>query len=419
MYIDVKKITFLKNITLLASGSLFAQLFNIVGAPIITRIYDVETIGIYSYILTIVTSFTAILNFRYDLAIVSEENTQNVFALIKVNFILGVITSTLITISLWIYFIYYNASINITPLVMFIVFLVLISNSISNILTSYNNRMKEYKIMAVVGGIRTSFQNVGGILLGLVSDNVICLLMPYAFGQLLGIRQQSKTLIFNIKKIINIRYGDLVNVLKIHRNMFFFSTPAMMANSLSYASVTVFLEMLFDMAVVGYYSLSTRVLGLPLLLISGNVGKVFFQEAQNEYVISNCFHESFKKSFLILCGLALPIGFVMYFISPLACSYVFGNSWTVAGRYIQILTPFFLFRFIGTALSPGLLVCKKQRLELVFNILLMMAAVSSYIITRYYNRDVDLFLYCISASNSLVYCILIFFVWSSSRKDKQ
>ena len=109
MYIDVKKITFLKNITLLASGSLFAQLFNIVGAPIITRIYDVETIGIYSYILTIVTSFTAILNFRYDLAIVSEENTQNVFALIKVNIILGVITSTLITISLWIYFIYYNA----------------------------------------------------------------------------------------------------------------------------------------------------------------------------------------------------------------------------------------------------------------------------------------------------------------------
>ena len=413
----VKNNSFFKNIILLASGSIVAQLFNVLGAPIITRIYDVETIGIYSYIITLVGSCTAIVNLRYDLAIVSEREEERVFPIVKLSFFIGIIFSLILTIVFGIYAFWFNRELNITTDIMFFFLLLLVSNAVLNILTSYNNRMKEYKDMTIAGISRTSSQNIGGIILGYVNCSTISLLIPYAIGQFLAIKKQSSSICKCLDSIWKCDYDMMIVALKDHKKMALLSTPAMMANSFSYAAITIFIELLFGMVVVGYYSLSTRVLGLPLTLISGNVGKVFFQEAQSEYAKTRGFRKSFKKTSCLLFILSIPIGIVMYCIAPTACMYFFGGEWLVAGEYIRILTPFFICRFIGTSLSPGLLVCNKQQLELLFQFLLLCAAVCAYLLTLNTELSVSVFLWNVSIANSVVYLLLIYFVWHSSRGE--
>ena len=68
----IKKNSFLKNIALLASGSVIAQGIAVICSPVLTRLYSAEEIGIYSYLIAMVSTFTAVINFRYDMAIVTE-----------------------------------------------------------------------------------------------------------------------------------------------------------------------------------------------------------------------------------------------------------------------------------------------------------------------------------------------------------
>jgi len=415
----LKKSIFFKNIALLASGSVLAQVIAIICSPLVTRLYTVDEIGMYSYLIAMVSTFTAVMNGRYDMAIVSEPGEKNVFSIIKLSIIIGFIVSIFATIGFGIYFCIAKPEYSQYRYAIVFFFFLLIANSLINVFNSYNNRNKEYKLMTSVYIIRTACQNIGGVLLGLVKIGVLGLLLPYTVGQYLGMRRQATTLIPLFKEVWSSDYDSLKRAAKKHIQLPLFSVPAMFANSFSYTSVTIFMESLFGMGVVGYYSLSTRILGLPLSLVSGNVSKVFFQEASNEYLNTRQFKSSYKKVFLLLFAMVVPMGIVMYLFAPWVCKVFFGETWVVAGDYIHILTPYYMFRFIGTALSPGLLVCNKQKLELLIQSLLVITSVISYVITVMTSRSVEVFLWSICITKSIVYVILIVLVWRNASVGTQ
>lgn len=415
--IKIKQNIFFKNIILLTSGSILAQFVVVLCAPIITRVYEVDEIGVYSYIIAMVSIFTAVLNLRYDMAIVVEKDEKNIYSIIKLSIIIGIIFSSIATVIFGIYFIIFKVEYKNYRYILLFYFILLVTNSLINVFNSYNNRYKEYKTMTMVYIIRTICQNVGGILFGIFNFGMIGLLLSYTLGQFLGMKKQSSTLRTKLKDIWESSYQEMKRVAKIHKFFPLYSSPAMIANSFSYSSITIFMELLFDMKVVGYYSLSTRILGLPLSLISGNVSKVFFQEASVEKSKRGNFCGSYRKTISLLLVIAIPMGFVMYYFSPWLCGIFFGKSWIVAGEYIKILTPYYVFRFIGTTISPGLIVSKKQSQELIIQILLVITSIFSFAVTLFTNMTVKNFLISISITKSIVYIILIFLVWKNSKKN--
>ena len=409
---------FFKNIMLLASGSVLAQVIAVICAPIITRLFSVDDIGVYSYLIAMISTFTAIMNGRYDMAIVSEKDEKNIYPLIKLSFIIGLCVSVLATIGFGIYFWLCKPEYKQYRYMIIFFLLILIANSLINIFNSYNNRKQEYKVMTLVYVIRTGCQNLGAVFLGLFHTGVMGLILPYTIGQYLGMKRQSKTLSKSFKEIWKSDYKKIKEVAKEHIQLPLYSVPAMFANSFSYSSVTIFMESLFDMATVGYYSLSTRILGLPLSLVSGNVSKVFFQEASEEYIKKGEFKNSFKKTLIFLTMMAIPMGAVMYLLAPWACKIFFGESWIIAGTFIRILTPYYMLRFIGTALSPGMLVCNKQKQELFIQFLLVITSIISFGITYFTTKTVETFLWSICGTKSIIYAILIVLVWHNASENK-
>lgn len=412
----IKRSSFFKNIAMLASGSIISQAIVVVCSPLLTRLFEVDEIGMYSYLITMVSTFTAIMNGRYDMAIVSEEKEDNIFPIIKLSLIIGFIISVVATIGFGIYFWIFKPEYSQYRYAIIFFFLLLVANALINVCTSYNNRKREYKLMTSVYVIRTGCQNIGGVILGFFKLGVFGLMLPYSIGQYLGIRRQAKTLLPDLKRVLKSKASEMKAVAKKHIQLPLFSVPAMFANSFSYSSITIFMESLFDMSVVGYYSLSTRILGLPLSLVSGNVSKVFFQEASAEFAKKRKFNNSFKKTFSFLTFLSLPMGLVIYWLAPWACQVFFGESWIVAGDYIRILTPYYMVRFVGTALTPGLIVCNKQKQELVFQLLLVATSVLSYIVTIISGGSLHVFLWSICISKSIVYVMMIIMVWHFASK---
>ena len=414
--VRLKNSKFLKSISILTTGSVIAQIITVVASPLITRLFSPADIGIYTYILSLANIFNAAMNGRYDLAIVSEEKQERVFPLIKLSFLFSVAMSAAVSTGYFIYFKFFSKEYADYPYIPVLIFVLLMSFGLINILTSFNNRNKEYFVMSSVYVIRTASQNIGAVIGGLLKAGMPGLLLPYVLGQFLGINRQAKMLKPHLKEVVKVSKEEMKEVMKIHYKQPLFSAPAQLLSGLSYSSVTLFIKALFNTSVVGYYSISMRVLGLPLSVISGNVSKVFFADASREYDKTGQFYNSFQKTALFLVALSIPMVLGMFFIVPPLCRPIFGEGWEVAGTYIRILSFMFGFRFITTSLTPGLIVANKQNYDLPFQVALVAIALGCYIVAKTFNLSMEEFLILISAFFSLRFFSYFLFIGRLSKK---
>ena len=412
----MKNSKFLSSVTTLTSGSVIAQLLTLLCAPILTRLFTPAEMGSYTYLISFVAIFMGVINGKYDMAVVIEREERNVYALIKLSLIIGAVFTILGTLIFVAYNVITSKSLYVDD-VLFVV-LVLVSYALINVLTAYNNRQREYKVMATVNIIRTGCQNIGAVLLGLVHLGKTGLIIPYVIGQYLGVNKQGKTLKEHWHEIRGISKAELKHVLIKHKSQPMFSAPAALANSFSYSSITIFLNTLFGEALVGFYSISVRLLGLPLALISGNVSKVFFESAAKEHADTGQFYAAFRKVFLFQLMLAIPIVIVMYYLGPPICAFVFGKEWRVAGEYIQILAPMFGIRFIVTSLSPSFIISNKQSYDFLLQLLFVISSLICFLVSRYHKLPVEAYLTIISVLFSIVYLVYLTIIYYYSKRKK-
>lgn len=399
---------FYKSITALASGSIIAQVITFIASPIMTRIYTSDEIGEYTLILTVVTMFGSVICGKYDMSIVPEEKEERVFPLVKLSFIICLTLSLLISIAYGIYSLGDSkSSISILSASIFI-FVLLFSTGIGNILLSYNNRNKEYKLMTSVNVFRTLGNCISMIVLGLLKFKSTGLLIAQIIGQMLGMNRQAKSIKPYLRDILKVDKKNMIAAAKKHYKQPMYSMPATFFNSFSYSSINIFINSLFGKSVLGYYSMSYRILGLPLAVVSNNVSKVFFEEASREYNKTKQFNKTFNKTSLFLCILAIPMVLFMIFLAPPIFKWFFGERWEISGHYVKILAPMFGIRFLVTALSPGMIIAKKQKSELILQVLFVIVSIATYVISKIINTSIYDYLKIISISFSSIYIVYYF-----------
>lgn len=405
----------LASIMTLASGSLIAQVITILVSPITTRIFSPEELGTYTLITTAVGMFGPVICLRYDLAIVTEKTDKKALAILKLSVIISFIISLLVSIGYFIYF-QLNQVYNSLTYTVVILFILLLTTGLTNALTSYNNRNKQYKLMTSVYVIRTTAQNILMVMSGMLKTGVLGLLSSQVFSQLLGIRKQSEELLQYKRELKKINKKDMADVAKKYRKQLLYSTPASFANSFSYSSINIFISSLFNNAILGYYSISYRVLGLPLNIISSNVSKVFFKDASREYHEKGSFRRSLMRttSFLSVIAIVMVVGLILF--SPFAFRIFFGAEWEQAGIYVQILAPMFGIRFIVNGVSVALIISQRQDFELMIQSLFIISSVIAFFIARSFLWTITEYLTFISISYSAIYLIFFILIYNSSER---
>ncbi|MFD2044565.1 lipopolysaccharide biosynthesis protein [Ornithinibacillus salinisoli] len=396
---------FFRSVMTLTSGSIFAQALTILVAPLLTRIYSPKELGVYTLILTAESLFGSIICGRYDVAIVTEPDKKRIYPIIKLSFFITIIFSLIASIGYGsYYFLLQDEYRNYSYAIIFI-FAMLLVNGLMRTLEAYNNRYKEYKVMTSVYVLKTLAQNFGSVVLGVLKFGVFGLLISHTVGMLAGLKKQSITMKSHLKEILSSSKAEMNVVMKSHYRLPLYSAPAAFANRFSYASIALFIESLFGLSVLGLYSISYKVLGLPLTVMSNNVAKVFFQEASREYDETGKFAKSFTKTSIILLLIAIPMVLALYYLAPIAFEIVFGSGWKEAGVYVQILAPMFGVRFVVNTVAYGLQVVKKQQLELGLQLMFIISSVACLVISKLLDFNVHQYLMSITIVFSLVYVI--------------
>lgn len=371
---------FFKSFLNLAMGSFIAQLIVVLLSPIVTRVYSVTDMGVYALVLTVISLFGSVINGKFDMALVTSKDDEDIPTLIILSFLFSLIFSTLISIFLYLYLLYSGKALGNNLVSVLLICFLLLLTGITNILISYNNRKKEYKMISMMFVIRTTFQNVFLVVFGFLNFGIIGMILSQILGISLGINTQYKS-IKNDRLDYKCDLKKLKSIFLKYKEYPKYSLIANLTNNLSYSMVNIFISIFYGMEMLGYYSLTYRILVLPLSLISANVSKVYFREATEEYHEKGIFKETLFNTSKFLLIFSIPMFIVLVLFAPFLFKVVFGVDWLVSGYYAQILSAMFAIRLIVSSLTQSFYIVKKQKQELRYQFLFIIFSLLSFLLS--------------------------------------
>ena len=390
-------------------GTVLAQMINIVVQPILTRIFPTETLGIYTYLISLATMIIPVASLKLDMLIVSEPNEKEAQyitdACIIINILISLIYAIVIIVG---YQVSDNNIFNKYGIIIYVVPVLVFTNGLRFLFISYLNRYKEYKTISIIAIIREAIRAVIQVGAGFLSLGVFSLYMGYAVSPLFGLNIQMRNYVKELKERprINLKKFKEIVLVKGKRQILFL-VPAQFINSFSASLVTISITALFSAKILGYYSAGVRILDIPIVFITSNVSKVCYQRISENVANKKPVLRTLMSVIIVLSAVSI-MGFgTLYVIAPRLSEIVFGQGYRVAGEYIRCLCVMYAVRLVATSFAGVYTVFKKQNFELILNILLIVSAGVSYVVCSMFNFEVITYLKFMNTGYTIVYLMML------------
>ena len=378
--------SFLNNVLKLGSGNLIAQAISLGAMPIITRLYSPEEFGVFALYLSVTMVLFPISNLRYSSAILLPEDQEDAAILAIVGILATIVFSLAIApICILVVQEYAGYTGHFEILLWFIALGTLIQG-ITQCLQFFGLRQKRFGSMAKAAVAESVSDralvigmglNVGGaisLILGrLVGPLVHCIVLCRS-GVCRDIRLASRGITFERARSIAVRY----------KNFPLYSSWALLFGNGARELPIVLLTAMYSPAVAGAYALGMRVMNWPMLMIGDAIGKVFFQSmSENQKDICKLKHDA-QQMLKYITYLMLPPMFFLVVFGREAFVFVFGEKWSDAGFYVEILAISFYLTFATRVLSIFFDIYEKQSKRLMLHISLFVVRGASVIIGGWY-----------------------------------
>lgn len=366
---------FVRNVATIGTGVIVSQVIVLAFAPLITRLYGPEAIGLQGVFTSIVNLLFVVAALGYPASIVLPKHDSDAVGLVRISVIISTAICALTAITLSFVGIEFLALLNASAIqnLMYFIPLAMLVAVLAEILGQWLNRKKAFSVRAkysvanalVVNGTKTAmgFYHPAGSTL--IASNVFGGL----FGTLLTWHGWHKYKKNNPNAVIEANETnkiDLLDLAKQHRSFPLLWTPQNLINVFSQSLPVLMLSSLFGAAYAGQYSIAIAVLALPANMIGGSVMSVFNPR------INEAIHNGENARALIVkatLGMA-TMGALPYLAviiaGPILFEFVFGKEWHTAGVYAQILAAWLFLQFANRPAVAAIPALKLQGGLLVY-----------------------------------------------------
>ena len=395
------------NIFLMSATTVVAQSINIIAQPILTRLISAETLGIYTFLVSLANMAIPVASLKLDMLIVSEDSDDEAQYVTDLSIVIALGVSIIYFLVIFCaYFIGPNIFNKYGPII-FMVPVMVFTNGVRYLLVSYNNRYCQYKLIGVIGIVREVSRAVIQVISGLFQWGIIGQILGYACAPVFGIFRQTKDYRGKLKKRSFLSPKKMKEILGKGKNQILYLVPAQFLNNFSSALVIIFITSLYASETLGYYSAGVRLLEIPLIFIAANVSKVCYRQISEDVSL----RKPTIKTILIvsegLLGISL-VGFgILYIIAPIFARFIFGPGYEVAGEYIRCLCLMYAIRLVVTSFAGLFTIFGKQKIEFYMVLFLVIAAIGIYLCCKFFKFPVTTFLWSISVAYSFLYS----FIW--------
>ncbi|KMN36354.1 hypothetical protein VK91_21700 [Lysinibacillus sp. LK3] len=413
MNLNISKIV--KNISILMTGTVLAQLIPILLSPVLTRLYSPDEFGILAVFISITSILTVFVNLRLDVAIMSAHENEK----IPLKNISLTITSILTIIILMFLILFssffkemfkgidYNLIVFFGPL--FFIFFGMLQ------LTTYiANDESQYHLISKSKVDKNISMTVIQIILGVFKTGVLGLIAGVVFSILFPLYRLRKGILRKEEKV-----SDKPNyflILKKYKKYPLVSANTAVMDKIATESPVLMMNKYQDASLIGFYELSKRTIFIPLTFISSSVSQVYLKQITEE----KDYKKNIKLTLIILGSLVI----ISIFIAPIFIFWgeplfaiIFGEEWRIVGEYSKILIFPFLIRFIISPLSVVFLKPENILLGGLWQFIYMI--VSLIVALKYLPLGMMLYLKAFAISEVLIYFLYLIMIFIALNRGKK
>lgn len=393
------------------SGATLAQIITIILTPIITRLYDPNSYGIFGLFLSISSIVSIFSTARYAEAIVISKDDKGGKEVILVSIVILCAFNIFLCLLLFGGISEFAGNILKQPSLNYYLWflpLLIFSTGIFQIFQYWYIREKSFGFISICNilsaivksGSKIAFALIksigaGGLIFAEIIGSIVVALTVWVkagYADKIGLKSKINSIIL---------WKTAKDYADFPKNML----PAGVINILAHQIPVIAFTYLFGPYFSGLYYLSYRVINFPLNLIGSSLSSVSYQFTMtkiNEGKMLNRYMEIITAR-LFLLSIVPFIVLSMWGESIFAI--FFGSQWSQAGLYAQILSPFFLFRFLS---SPVTIFAQMRKTSLMFKwqLIFLFANMFSLLMGGLLESEV-ITVSMISISSSLCYVYLI------------
>lgn len=362
---------FIRNVTVLAGGTLVAQIITIIFSPLLTRLFTPDEFGVFSIYNSILGIIAPVASLRYMRAIVLPEDDKVSFNVLILSIIVIVISTSLVGLSiLGIHVLRTGSGTLALGWLLWLLPLGVLVRGIYRAITFWAIRKKRFYHITKTKVSQYLSRSLTQVGFGLFSSGSGGLVIGVLVGFIAGILTFIKLDWHKDRSLRTaVDLGQISQSAKRYRRFPIFSSWAALINSAGLRTPNLVLAAVYGVQVAGWFSLTERIVAIPITLISQSVANVYLGEAPE---LARRDPKSLRK-FLLRAVLRLfAIGSILIILislgAPLLFSLLFGEGWREAGVYMQLLSIMFIIQFSISPLSSTLVVLEQQGLWLIWNV---------------------------------------------------
>jgi O-antigen/teichoic acid export membrane protein len=374
------KSNYAKNVAIILSGNVIAQLIPLLITPIISRLFSVEEFGLFALYSSIASFFMVIAAGRYEMAILLPKDDKiavNVLALCLLLIFSVAFTLLLIVLALSQQISNLFGSIHLQAWLIWVP-LSVVTGAVYRTFTYWSNRKNRYKDTAsstiIQSATRAGINLSGGLIkhssevsnnflkglfkgefissTGVSKAGIGSLIGGYIAGFGLGAVNLIRRFWINDNNLLSsVSWKTIWEQAKNYDKFPKINALHALVDEVKNGGVALLIALFFTEIVLGLYSMTFRVLAMPISVVGSAFGQVFMQNAANQYAdkqeILPLINNTIKKLSLI----AIPVFLPIILVGPWLFQFVLGAEWRISGEFAQLLSPWLILTFI---LSPVL-----------------------------------------------------------------
>jgi O-antigen/teichoic acid export membrane protein len=374
------------------TGTISAQALGFLLMPVITRIYSPENFGIMTVYGAIITTIGVIACGCYEEAIILPKEEKEAMSVFFVSFLICVGVTMICFLIIGIFYknlsrIFFNNESFIWLLVLPVGIYFFGLRLILIYWTTRKERFKVYSVSQFGQAIGNSGVKLlsgliyGNKIAGLITGTICYSLFPCFF---LGADTTRKD--FRIFKKLP-KKEDLLWVLKKYRNFPYFSSPTALLVNFARDIPIFFLAYLFDNQVVGAFGLANNAIRMPVGFIGNSVRQVFLQKTASLKANNKKVSRLMVKATAGLLSVGIiPFGTIFFFGQEIF-EIVFGENWHIAGKYAEILSPWFFTMCINPPSRVIYTVLQKQKIYFFYTFIATISKAGVFIAGMIFNLN--------------------------------
>ncbi|MBA2558592.1 MAG: oligosaccharide flippase family protein [Propionibacteriales bacterium] len=353
----------------LVVGTTISQAIVVASAPFLTRLYTPSELGTFSVAIAILSVLLTVTCLSYQWAIPlpnDEVAGANVLALaLAIN--LGI--TVLAAVGLWVAGQRILSIFGAAALGGYVLLVTLdqLGAGTGLALTGWALRTKAYGEIAATGVTASVVQVTSQVGLGILGLGAPGLLLGDVAGRYSGsARLAWVTWRTHGPSFRQVTRAGIVLAARRYRRFPMYSTGSALLNTIGSNAPLLLIAGLFGATAGGQFALAYRVAMLPIILVSGSAGQVFFSEAarsaRKEPAVLGVL---FRRVTLSLAKGGVAPAILIMITAPFLFPLVFGDAWLQAGLFAAILAPMSFLTLVTAPTGSTLYILERQDLHLV------------------------------------------------------